>query len=194
MKFMEDRILKDGQVRAGNILKVDNFLNHQLDVDLLDEVGRAFYERFKDRGITKILTVEASGIAIACLTARYFNVPVVFAKKSKSRNLDGDLYKSVVHSFTYNIDNTVTLSKKYLDSSDTVLLVDDFLANGKAMKGLTDICQQAGAKIEGIGIAIEKGFQSGGQELRDSGYEVFSLAIVDSMEPDKDIVFRVQDE
>lgn len=194
MKFMEDRILKDGQVRAGNILKVDNFLNHQLDVDLLDEVGRAFYERFKDRGITKILTVEASGIAIACLTARYFNVPVVFAKKSKSRNLDGDLYKSVVHSFTYNIDNTVTLSKKYLDSSDTVLLVDDFLANGKAMKGLTDICQQAGAKIEGIGIAIEKGFQSGGQELRDSGYEVFSLAIVDSMEPDKDIVFRAQDE
>lgn len=192
MKFMEDRIRKDGQVRAGNILKVDSFLNHQLDVDLLDEVGKAFYEKFKNKGITKILTVEASGIAIACLTARYFKVPVVFAKKSKSRNLDGDLYKSVVHSFTYGIDNTITLSKKYLDSSDTVLLIDDFLANGKAMRGLTDICQQAGAKIEGIGIAIEKGFQCGGKELRESGYEVFSLAIVDAMEPDQEIVFREQ--
>ncbi len=190
MKFMEDRIRRDGQVRAGNILKVDNFLNHQLDVDLLNEVGKAFYERFKDRGITRILTVEASGIAIACLTAMYFKVPVVFAKKSKSRNLDGDLYKSVVHSFTYDIDNTITLSKKYLDSSDKVLLIDDFLANGKAMRGLTDICRQAGAQIEGIGIAIEKGFQCGGKELRGMGYEVFSLAIVESMEPDKEIIFR----
>lgn len=189
MKFMEERILRDGQVRPGNILKVDNFLNHQLDVALLNEVGKAFYDRYKDKGITKILTVEASGIAIACMTANYFNKPVVFAKKSKSRNLDGDLYTSVVHSYTYGIDNTVTLAKKFLGPDDKVLIVDDFLANGKAVNGLLDICAQAGAEVAGIGIAIEKGFQGGGDDLRARGYDVLSLAIVDEMSDDS-IVFR----
>ena len=189
MKFMEDRILKDGQVRPGNILKVDSFLNHQLDITLLNEVGKAFYERFKDKSVTKILTVEASGIAIACMTANYFGTPVVFAKKSKSRNLDGDLYTSVVHSFTYGIDNTVTLSKKFLGADDKVLIVDDFLANGKAVNGLLDICRQAGAEVVGIGIAIEKGFQRGGDDLRERGYDLLSLAVVDEMS-DTGIVFR----
>ena len=189
MKFMEDRILKDGQVRPGNILKVDSFLNHQLDITLLNEVGKAFYERFKDKGVTKILTVEASGIAIACMTANYFGTPVVFAKKSKSRNLDGDLYTSVVHSFTYGIDNTVTLSKKFLGADDKVLIVDDFLANGKAVNGLLDICRQAGAEVVGIGIGIEKGFQRGGDDLRERGYDLLSLAVVDEMS-DTGIVFR----
>ncbi|MGN1022335.1 MAG: xanthine phosphoribosyltransferase [Lachnospiraceae bacterium] len=190
MEFMEQRILQDGQVRPGNILKVDSFLNHQLDVDLLDQVGKAFYDRFQDRGINKILTVEASGIAIACMTARYFHVPVVFAKKARSKNIDGDTYTSLVHSFTYGRDYTVTMAKKFLGPDDTVLLVDDFLAVGKAMRGLIDICSQAGAKVAGIGIAIEKGFQEGGKELRDQGYEVFSLAIVDHMEDSGEIVFR----
>lgn len=192
MNFLEERIASDGQVRAGNILNVDSFLNHQLDVDLLDQVGKAFYEKYKDKGITKVLTVEASGIAIACMTAQYFHVPVVFAKKAKSRNLDGDLYKSVVHSFTYDRDYNVTLSKKFLSSEDKVLLVDDFLAVGKAMNGLIDICNQAGAKVEGIGIAIEKGFQDGGSRLRGAGYDVTSLAIVDAMDEEKGITFRNQ--
>ncbi|MCR5771059.1 MAG: xanthine phosphoribosyltransferase [Butyrivibrio sp.] len=190
MNFLEERIASDGQVRAGNILKVDSFLNHQLDVDLLDQVGKAFYEKYKDKGITKVLTVEASGIAIACMTAQYFHVPVVFAKKAKSRNLDGDLYTSVVHSFTYDRDYNVTLSKKFLSSEDKVLLVDDFLAVGKAMNGLIDICNQAGAKVEGIGIAIEKGFQDGGARLRGAGFDVTSLAIVDAMDEEKGITFR----
>lgn len=190
MNFLEERILRDGQVRPGQILKVDSFLNHQLDVELLDEIGKAFYEHFKDKGINKILTVEASGIAIACITARYFHVPVVFAKKAKSLNLDGDLYTSVVHSFTYNRDNTVTLSRKYLNDQDTVLLVDDFLANGKAVQGLLDICFQAGAHVAGIGIAIEKGFQNGGDMLRAQDYDLYSLAIVDKMTDDGQIEFR----
>lgn len=190
MNFMEQRIIKDGQVRPGNILKVDSFLNHQLDCRLLDQVGKTFYNHFKNRKITRILTIEASGIAIACLTARYFDVPVVFAKKSRSMNLDGDLYHTVVHSYTHNVDNTVVLSKKYLHSSDSVLIVDDFLANGKAVNGLLDICDQAGAQVAGIGIAIEKGFQTGGKELRDKGYDLYSLAIIDSMSDDGSIVFR----
>lgn len=190
MEFLEQRILKDGQVRPGNILKVDSFLNHQLDVSLLDEIGKAFYDRYRDKGINKILTIEASGIAIACMTAQYFHVPVVFAKKAKSKNLDGELYTSVVHSFTYGKDYTVTLSKKFLGPDDHVLLVDDFLAVGKAMRGLIDICSQAGATVEGIGIAIEKGFQEGGQYLRSSGYEVCSLAIVDHMDDNGNITFR----
>ena len=193
MNFLEERIARDGQVRAGNILKVDSFLNHQLDVDLLDKIGQAFYDKYKDKGINKVLTVEASGIAIACMTARYFGVPVVFAKKAKSRNLDGDLYTSVVHSFTYDKDYNVTLAKKFLSSNDKVLLVDDFLAVGKAMNGLIDICNQAGAKVEGIGIAIEKGFQDGGKRLRGEGYDVASLAIVDAMDEDKGLTFRKQD-
>jgi xanthine phosphoribosyltransferase len=190
MKFLEDRIRKDGQVRPGNILKVDSFLNHQLDVELLDEIGKAFYDKYKDAGITRILTIEASGIAIACGCARYFDVPVVFAKKAKSRNIDGEVYTSVVHSFTYGKDYQITLSKKYLGPDDTVLLVDDFLAVGKAMRGMLDICSQAGAKVAGIGIAIEKGFQEGGRTLREQGYNLTSIAIVDSMTDDGQIVFR----
>lgn len=190
MKLLEERILKDGQVRPGEILKVDSFLNHQLDVELLQEIGKEFYNKYRDAGITRILTVEASGIAIACLTASFFHVPVVFAKKAKSKNLDGELYTSTVHSYTYGKDYTVTLSKKFLNSGDTVLLVDDFLAVGKAMNGLLDICSQAGAKVGGIGIAIEKGFQSGGRELREKGYDLTSLAIIEEMDDTGHISFR----
>ena len=192
MQLLEERIRRNGQVRPGNILKVDSFLNHQLDIDLLSEIGKAFYERFRDAGITRVLTVEASGIAIACMTAQYFHVPVVFAKKAKSKNLDGELYTSTVHSFTYGKDFTVTLAKKFLSKEDTVLLIDDFLAVGKAMRGLIDICNQAEANIAGIGIAIEKGFQSGGRELREAGYEVYSLAIVDEMTDEGDLRFHAE--
>ena len=192
MKLLEERIRKDGQVRPGNILKVDSFLNHQLDVELLEQLGKAFYEEFKDKGITRILTIEASGIALACLAAQYFKVPVVFAKKAKSKNLDGELYTSTVHSFTYGKDFTVTLAKKFLSKEDTVLLIDDFLAVGKAMRGLIDICNQAEANIAGIGIAIEKGFQSGGRELREAGYEVYSLASVDEMTDEGDLRFHAE--
>jgi len=192
MKLLEERIRKDGQVRPGNILKVDSFLNHQLDVELLEQLGKAFYEEFIDKGITRILTIEASGIALACLAAQYFKVPVVFAKKAKSKNLDGELYTSTVHSFTYGKDFTVTLAKKFLSKEDTVLLIDDFLAVGKAMRGLIDICNQAEANIAGIGIAIEKGFQSGGRELREAGYEVYSLAIVDEMTDEGDLRFHAE--
>ena len=192
MKLLEERIRKDGQVRPGNILKVDSFLNHQLDVELLEQLGKAFYEEFKDKGITRILTIEASGIALACLAAQYFKVPVVFAKKAKSKNLDGELYTSTVHSFTYGKDFTVTLAKKFLSKEDTVLLIDDFLAVGKAMRGLIDICNQAEANIAGIGIAIEKVFQSGGRELREAGYEVYSLAIVDEMTDEGDLRFHAE--
>lgn len=192
MKLLEERIKEDGQVRPGNILKVDSFLNHQLDVALLEQLGKEFYEKFKDKNITRILTIEASGIALACLTAQYFKVPVVFAKKAKSKNLDGELYTSTVHSYTYGKDFTVTLSKKFLSKEDTVLLIDDFLAVGKAMRGLIDICNQAEAEIAGIGIAIEKGFQSGGKELREAGYDVYSLAIVDEMNDEGMIYFKEQ--
>lgn len=192
MKLLEERIKEDGQVRPGNILKVDSFLNHQLDVALLEQLGKEFYEKFKDKNITRILTIEASGIALACLTAQYFKVPVVFAKKAKSKNLDGELYNSTVHSYTYGKDFTVTLSKKFLSKEDTVLLIDDFLAVGKAMRGLIDICNQAEAEIAGIGIAIEKGFQSGGKELRETGYDVYSLAIVDEMNDEGMIYFKEQ--
>ena len=167
--------MQEGQVRPGNVLKVDCFLNHQLDVDLLDKVGEEFYRIFKDDGINKILTIEASGIAIACMTARHFNVPVVFAKKAKSKNIDGEVYTS----------------KKFLSPSDKVLILDDFLANGKAMKGLLDVCAQAGATVGGIGICIEKGFQPGGAELRAAGYKLASLAIVDTMTDDQ-LTFREQ--
>ena len=184
MRLLEERIKEDGQVRPGNILKVDSFLNHQLDVSLLEQLGKEFFERFKDKGITRILTIEASGIALACLAA--------FAKKAKSKNLDGELYTSTVHSFTYGKDFTVTLSKKFLTKDDTVLLIDDFLAVGKAMRGLIDICGQAEANIAGIGIAIEKGFQSGGKELREMGFDVYSLAIIDEMDDEGNISFKEQ--
>lgn len=192
MKLLEERIRTDGQVRPGNILKVDSFLNHQLDVGLLDEIGKEFYRLFQGKGINKILTIEASGIAIACMTARYFDVPVVFAKKAKSKNLDGDVFTSVVHSFTYGKDYNITLSKKFLKPEDRVLIVDDFLAVGKAMHGLLDVCRQAGAQVGGIGVAIEKGFQPGGASLRAAGYDLASLAIVESMDDDGSLVFREQ--
>lgn len=192
MNFLEERILKDGQVRPGEILKVDSFLNHQIDVGLMEQVGKTFYDEFGDKGITKIVTIEASGIAIAMMVGQCFGVPVLFAKKAKSKNLDGDLYTSKVHSYTYGKDYDITLSKKFLTDKDTVLLVDDFLAVGKAMNGLIDICHQAGAKIGGIGICIEKGFQPGGARLRGEGYDVKSIAIVDSMTDDGKITFREQ--
>lgn len=192
MNFLEERIRRDGQVREGDILKVDSFLNHQLDIELLEQIGEAFYEHFKDKPVTRILTVESSGIAVAFPVARRFGVPVVFAKKSRSMNLDGDLYTSIVHSYTYNVDNVVTLSRQYLHSNDCALIVDDFMANGKAVQGLLDICSQAGAQVAGIGIVIEKGFQNGGRILRESGWDIFSLAIVDEMKEDGSIVFREQ--
>lgn len=193
MKLLEQRILQDGQIREGSILKVDRFLNHQLDITLLQEIGKEFARIYQDAGVNKILTIEASGIAIACMAAQYFgNIPVVFAKKAKSKNLDGDLYTSVVHSYTYGKDFQVTLSKKFLGRQDKVLIVDDFLASGKAMKGLLDICDQAKCQVAGIGICIEKGFQRGGDELRAQGYRVASLAIVDHFNEDDTLTFREQ--
>lgn len=192
MKLLEDKIREQGQVRPGDVLKVDCFLNHQIDVALLDEIGAEFHRIFKDDNINKILTIEASGIAIACMTARHFEVPVVFAKKAQSKNIDGDVYTSKVHSYTYGRDYDITLAKKFLSPADRVLIVDDFLANGKAMRGLLDVCRQAGATVAGIGICIEKGFQPGGADLRQAGYKVASLAIVDSMENGV-LQFRPQD-
>ena len=193
MKEMEQRIQQDGSVRPGNVLKVDNFLNHQLDVELLDHVGAEFYRLYKDAGINKILTIEASGIAIACMTARYFQVPVVFAKKAKSKNLDGELYTSTVKSFTYGKEYQVTMAQKFLNKDDKVLILDDFLADGKALDGLLDICQQAGCTVAGAGICIEKGFQPGGSRLRGAGVRVESLAIVESMDDvTGEITFRQQ--
>lgn len=189
MEKLKQRICIDGQVRNGDVLKVDSFLNHQMDIDFLDEIGAEFQRLFADENITKILTIEASGIAIACMTARHFHVPVVFAKKAKSLNLDGELYTSKVHSFTYDRDYDITVSKKFIQSDDRILIIDDFMANGKAMDGLIDICQQAHAQVVGIGICIEKGFQGGGDRLRKEGYRLESLAIVESMEPGH-IVFR----
>ena len=183
MNCLEERILKDGVVKPGNVLKVDSFLNHQMDIALLDEMGKEFKRRFADKTITKILTIEASGIAIACSAARYFNnVPVVFAKKSKSINIDGDMYVATVESFTHKNVNQVVVSKRYLNEGDHVLIIDDFLANGCALQGLISIAESAGAKVEGIGIAVEKGFQIGGKVIRNMGYHLESLAIVDSMD------------
>ncbi len=192
MKLLEDRILAEGQVRPGNVLKVDCFLNHQLDTELLDAMGEEFYRLFKDDGVNKILTIEASGIAIACMAARHFHVPVIFAKKAKSKNIDGDVYTSTVHSFTYGRDYDITMAQKFLGPEDRVLIVDDFMAVGKAMNGLLDICHQAGAQVAGIGIAIEKGFQQGGDKLRAEGYKLESLAIVDKMTDDGKLFFRQQ--
>ena len=189
MKLLEDMILEKGCVYPGNVLKVDCFLNHQIDVKLLDKMGQEFYNRFKDKGITKILTIESSGIAIAYPVAKLFDVPLLFAKKSKSTNIGDDLYVSKVTSYTHGTDYDATVSKKYLNSSDTVLLIDDFLAIGNAMNGLIDICNQANATVAGIGIAIEKGFQDGGAKLREKGYDVLSLAIIESMSDDGTITF-----
>lgn len=182
MNFLEERIAKDGVVKAGNILKVDSFLNHQMDIDLFDKMGKEFKKRFEGKNINKILTIEASGIGIACIVARHFHVPVVFAKKSKSINIDGDMYVAEVESFTHKCKNQVIVSKKFLSEDDHVLIIDDFLANGCALQGLISIVSQAGGTVEGIGIAIEKGFQMGGQVIRNLGYQLESLAIVDGMD------------
>ena len=193
MNFLEERIVRDGIVKEGNVLKVDSFLNHQMDVALLDEVGHEFHRRFADLNITKVLTIEASGIAIAYAVARCFGVPMVFAKKAKSINIDGDMYTAEVESFTHKNKNQVIVSKKFLSSSDRVLIVDDFLANGCALQGLISITEAAGATVEGIGIVIEKGFQFGGRSIRNLGYRLESLAIVDAMDPaTKTIKFREQ--
>lgn len=182
MNFLEERIVKDGIVKEGNVLKVDSFLNHQMDIALFDEMGAEFKKRFEGKNINKILTVEASGIGIACVVAMHFNIPVVFAKKSKSINIDGDMYIAEVESFTHKCKNQVIVSKKFLSEDDHVLIIDDFLANGCALQGLISIVNQAGGTVEGIGIAIEKGFQVGGQIIRNLGYQLESLAIVDSMD------------
>lgn len=192
MRELEERIRQEGTVKPGNVLKVDAFLNHQCDISLYDKMGKTWSEHFAGKNITKILTIEASGIGMACVASMHFNnVPVVFAKKAQSINLDGDQYVATIYSFTKQREFPVIVSRKYLDSNDHVLIIDDFLANGKALKGLLEICQRAGATVEGIGIAVEKGFQGGGDELRAQGYDVDSLAIVDSMDPETgDIVFR----
>ena len=193
MNCLEKRILKDGIVKEGNVLKVDAFLNHQMDVNLFNEMGQEWKKRFEGKNITKILTIEASGIGIACVVAQHFNVPVVFAKKAKSVNLDGEMYTAEVESFTHKNKNQVIVSKKFLNENDHVLLIDDFLANGCALLGLIQIVQAAGATVEGIGIAVEKGFQPGGTIIRNLGYQLESLAIVDAMD-DKtgEIKFREQ--
>ena len=192
MKALEERILRDGQVRPGNILKVDSFLNHQIDIAFMNEMGKEFRRVFADKHVTKILTIEASGIAIASITAQYFQVPIVFAKKTKTINLDGSLYTTKVKSYTHRTTYDVVVSKKFLTSDDRVLIIDDFLANGCAARGLIDLVEQAGAVLEGVGIVIEKGFQGGGRELRESGVDVRSLAIIESMS-DNNLVFRDQD-
>lgn len=193
MNFLEERILKDGIVKEGNVLKVDSFLNHQMDIRLFQEMGAEWKKRFKDKSINKILTIEASGIGIACIAAEQIGVPVVFAKKHQSVNIDGDMYVAEVESFTHKCKNQVIVSKKFLSADDRVLIIDDFLANGCALQGLISIVQQAGGKVEGIGIAVEKGFQSGGQIIRNLGYQLESLAIVDAMdEANGSITFREQ--
>lgn len=193
MNFLEERIVKDGIVKAGNVLKVDSFLNHQMDVALLDEIGQEFHRRFSDKKVTKVLTIEASGIAIAYAVARCFGVPMVFAKKAKSVNIDGDMYTAEVESFTHKNKNQVIVSKRFLSADDHVLIVDDFLANGCALQGLISISKAAGATVEGIGIVIEKGFQTGGRSIRNMGYHLESLAIVDAMNDETgEIVFRAQ--
>lgn len=191
MKLLKERIRKDGTVKAGNVLKVDSFLNHQMDIDLFNEMGKEWARLFADRKITKILTVEASGIGIACVAAQHFHVPVVFAKKSQSVNIDGEVYSTKIESFTHKRVYDVIVSKKFLHPEDHILIIDDFLANGCALEGLIDIVNKAGASVEGVGIAVEKGFQKGGDLIRSKGIRVESLAIVESMD-DKtgEITFR----
>lgn len=193
MNFLEERIVKDGIVKEGNVLKVDSFLNHQMDIELFDQMGTEFKKRFADRPINKILTIEASGIGIACVVAQHFGVPVVFAKKTKSINIEGEMYTAEVESFTHKCKNQVIVAKKFLSEEDHVLIIDDFLANGCALQGLIQIVKSAGGTVEGIGIAIEKGFQNGGTVIRNLGYHLESLAIVDGMDASTGkITFREQ--
>lgn len=195
MNFLEERIQQDGVVKEGNVLKVDSFLNHQMDIALFERMGMEFLRRFQNEKIDKILTIEASGIGIACITARYFNVPVVFAKKTKSVNLDGEMYIAEVESFTHKCKNQVIVSKKFLSAGEHILIIDDFLANGCALQGLISIVKEAGAAVEGIGIVIEKGFQMGGSVIRSLGYHLESLAIIESMDAATGrITFREQPE
>ena len=191
MRLLEERIRRDGVVREGNILKVDSFLNHQMDIPLFCELGREFQKRFATENITKILTIEASGIGLACIVAQYFKVPVVFAKKSKTKNIAGDVFTSRVESFTHGRVYDIIVSKQFLGPEDRVLLIDDFLANGKALEGLAALVESAGATLVGAGVAIEKGFQVGGDLIREKGIHLESLAIIESMDPATgEIVFR----
>ncbi|MDO4477651.1 MAG: xanthine phosphoribosyltransferase [Lachnospiraceae bacterium] len=192
MKALEERILKDGQVRPGHILKVDSFLNHQMDIPFINEIGKEFHRLFGHKPVNKILTIEASGIGVACLAAQYFNVPVVFAKKSQSLNIDGEMLSTKIVSYTHKKTYDVILSKRFLGPDDHVLVIDDFMANGCAALGLIDIIQKSGATLEGVGIVIEKGFQDGGQKIRDMGIDLKSLAIIEEMTDDS-LTFRELD-
>lgn len=192
MELLKQRILTDGVVKEGNILKVDSFLNHQIDIDLLNEVGKEFYRLFGGEDLTKIVTIESSGIAIAAIAAQYFHLPILFAKKAQSKNIDGEVYSATIRSYTHGNDYTAILEKKFLGPADRILILDDFLATGKAQRGLLEIARQAGAAVAGIGIVIEKGFQGGGDALRTAGYPLHSLAIIDKAEPGN-IVFREDD-
>ena len=195
MKLLEERIRKDGTVKEGNVLKVDSFLNHQMDIDLFNEMGKEWARLFEGCPITKILTVEASGIGIACVAAQHFHVPVVFAKKTQSLNIDGEVYSTKIQSFTHKKVYDVIVSKKFIKPEDHILIIDDFLANGCALEGLLEIVSEAGATVEGIGIAVEKGFQKGGDQIRAKGVRLESLAIVESMDAATGTVkFREQEE
>ena len=189
MNCLEKKIMEEGIVKEGNVLKVDSFLNHQMDINLFNEMGKEFKRRFEGKNINKILTIEASGIGIACIVAQHFNVPVVFAKKSKSINIAGDVYTAEVESFTHKNKNQVVVSKRFLSPDDHVLIIDDFLANGCALQGLIRIIQSAGGTVEGIGIAIEKGFQVGGRTIRNLGFQLESLAIVEGMNHETGEIF-----
>ncbi len=189
MQLLKERILKDGVIKKGNVLKVDNFLNHKMDIELFEEIGKEFKRRFADCNINKILTIEASGIGIACIVAQSFDkVPVVFAKKTQSINIDGDVYSTKIQSFTHNRVYDVIVSKKFLNKDDRILIIDDFLANGCALEGLIDLVKSSGATIEGIGIVIEKGFQRGGDIIREKGIRLESLTIIDSMDDENGTV------
>jgi len=190
MQLLKDRIKRDGKIRSGNVLKVDSFLNHQMDIDLFGEIGKEFKKRFADQEITKILTIEASGIGIACITAQYFNVPVVFAKKNQTKNIAGDVYTSRVESYTHGRVYDIIVAKEFLKPEDKVLIIDDFLANGAALLGLSQLVKDAGATLVGAGIVVEKGFQPGGELVRSSGVRVESLAIIESMSEETGVVFR----
>lgn len=190
MQLLKDRILKDGKVFAGNILKVDSFLNHQIDTDLLQEIGKEFYKIFSDCNVTKILTIEASGIGIACVTAQFFHCPVVFAKKTQTKNIAGDVYTTKVESFTHGKVYDIIVSKDFLSKDDNVLVIDDFLAQGNALIGLLGLIKDSGASLAGAGIVIEKGFQPGGDMIRSMGVRLESLAIVERMDPQTGVVFR----